>query len=354
MKHTAQLSFSFKEKNSVESAFEKSAKNDFKLVHISDPHLSRQYYREHIKSFKLLLKSAIEDGADHIVITGDIVSTADQNDFYLAREIFASMGILNSRMLTVVPGNHDIFGGPHRAVDVLSFPSHLRNIDYERHLRFFYYAFEETFEGTTRLSPTSPFPFLKEFDFFSLLGLNSIPRWSLWQNPLASNGGLCEQQIEILQNLSSKNLLRDKPVIAAIHHHFNDLLDDAADHALWKKIESKTMRMKKRKKIIKLFRGLNVNHVLHGHVHRNEMYRKGDIQFLNGAGAVCDDPIKFLKYNVITGENGFFRTRIVQLKLPYQTSAVKQPIFPIGKFRRPIPAEPQHALSRGNPRPSFT
>jgi DNA repair exonuclease SbcCD nuclease subunit len=65
-------------------------KDMFQIAHISDPHLSRQHYREHIKSFKMLLRSMLNEGADHIIITGDIVSTANEDDYYLAREILSS------------------------------------------------------------------------------------------------------------------------------------------------------------------------------------------------------------------------------------------------------------------------
>ncbi len=56
------------------------AERPFRVAHISDPHLSRQFYREHIKSFKLLLRSILEMEYDHVKITGDIVSTADPDD----------------------------------------------------------------------------------------------------------------------------------------------------------------------------------------------------------------------------------------------------------------------------------
>ncbi|MCK9211636.1 MAG: metallophosphoesterase [Ignavibacteriaceae bacterium] len=298
----------------------------YKLIHISDPHLSRQYYREHIKAFKILLETALKAGADHILITGDIISTADPDDFYLAREIFARFGLLDSRKLTVVPGNHDIFGGPHRAVDVLSFPKYIRNVDYEKHLKLFCDSFAETFEGVKTLVKDSLFPFIKQAGPFSILGLNSISRWSLWNNPLGSNGSLSVEQVVSLKSLIESNVLVEENLLVAMHHHFHDLNDEATQNKLWKRIESKTMRMKKRKSIIKLFNKFNVSYVLHGHVHMNEFYEKKNIKFMNGAGAVCDDPIPYLKYNVIECENGKTYAHIEQLNIPYQTSALKKPL----------------------------
>ncbi len=60
------------------------------------PIFSRQFYREHLKSFKLLLKSILAAGCDHLVITGDIVSTGEEEDYYLAREILGNLDLLNS------------------------------------------------------------------------------------------------------------------------------------------------------------------------------------------------------------------------------------------------------------------
>ena len=58
------------------------------------------------------------------------------------------------------------------------------------------------------------------------------------------------------------------------------------------------MRMKKRRKLLRLFNAMNARYVLHGHIHRNEVLRAERNMFANGAGAVCDDPVRFLKYDV--------------------------------------------------------
>jgi 3',5'-cyclic-AMP phosphodiesterase len=299
--------------------------SSFRIAHISDPHISRQYYRDHIKSFKILLRATLDNDIDHILITGDIVSTANKYDYILAREILAGHGLLNSDRLTVVPGNHDIFGGPHRAVDVLSFPRYIRNVDYLRNKELFQNAFAETFEGIERISPIDLFPFIKKVGPFNIIGLNSVPQWSLWKNPLGTNGMLDEQQIESLKQIGLSPVHKGRSNIVAIHHHFNDLLQseyDAGD--LLKKIESKTMRMRKRKKITKIFKSIGVKYVLHGHIHRNELYERNDILFANGAGAICDDPVKYLKYNLLTYSDGHCNVVINKLSIPYQVSLAVQ------------------------------
>jgi 3',5'-cyclic-AMP phosphodiesterase len=298
-------------------------KTQFQIAHISDPHISRQHYREHIKSFKMLLRSMIDEGTDHIIISGDVVSTGEEDDFLLAREILANFHLLDSRRVTVVPGNHDIFGGPHRAVDVLSFPQHIRSVDYVRHKELFQNAFAETFDGVRRLCTTSLFPFIKTIGPFNLIGLNSVPPWSLRRNPLGTNGVLDDQQMEALERLAESDILNGRTNIVVVHHHFNDLLQSDYDGGnIWTRIESKTMRLRKRKKIIRLLQALKIRYVLHGHIHRNEIYERSGILFANGAGAVCDDPVQYLKYNLLQHDDGYCSIKIRQLPIPYQVSTL--------------------------------
>ncbi len=295
------------------------ARTAFTIAHLSDPHLSRQYYREHIKSFKILLRTILEKGCDHLVITGDIVSTADPDDFYLARSILTTFGLMDSRKLTIVPGNHDVFGGPHRAVDVLSFPRHVRTVDYHRRLALFEEAFAETFDGVRRLTPGGMYPFLKDVGPYTLIGLNSIPPWSLWNNPLGSNGILSDDQMFALAGLQSGTKLHGRIPLVAIHHHFNELNDETSANSLWKNIEAKTMRMKRRRKLLKIFSALGVQGVLHGHVHRNELYERQGVRLANGAGAVCDDPVSMLKYNRLVYAGGETSLSINVLPIAFQT-----------------------------------
>ena len=328
------------EPNGLDSGFQRedlpwrgSSASDFRLVHISDPHLSRQFYREHLKSFKLLLKSILAAGCDHLVITGDIVSTGEEDDYYLAREILGTLDLLDSARLTVVPGNHDIFGGPHRAVDILSFPQYIRSVDYARHLELFQVAFGETLENVVSYGSESVFPFVKKVGPYSIIGLNSIPPWSVRENPLGTNGKLDECQRSGLFRMHGEVQFDRSIPIAAVHHHFNDLQDESAGGSIWKRIESNTMRMRGRTKTLRVFESLGVRYVLHGHIHRNEIYQKNAITLLNGAGAVCDDPVKFLKYNEIRHSAGVDQLRTVTLPIPFQVPSYSLPMrrlhFPV-------------------------
>lgn len=279
--------------------------NTYTIVHISDPHLSHRYYREHIKSFNTLLRNVMKSGFDHMIISGDIVSTGDVEDFYVARKILNRYDLLDSQRLTVIPGNHDIFGGPHRAVDVLSFPKYIRNVDYRRNLALFNETFTETFDGVRRINESSMYPFIKEAGPFAIIGLNSIPKWSLLNNPVGSNGCVSNKQFNGLSKLIGDPILEYKIPIVTIHHHLNHLVSDPAMHnTVFRQIESQMMRLRKRRKLLNYFNDLNVQYILHGHIHRNEFYTRNGIQIANGAGAVCNDPVRLLKYNRLSFQNG--------------------------------------------------
>lgn len=304
----------------------------FTLVHVSDPHLSRQFYREHLKSFKLLLRMILEREVDHIVLSGDIVSTGDPDDFYVAREIFNRFELLSPDRLTVVPGNHDIFGGPHRAIDVLSFPRHIRSVDWNRNLALFNDAFAETFAETIALRPDRVFPFVKRVGPLAIIALNSVPRWSLLRNPLGTNGNLEEGDFEALRRLETTDLLEGMTPVAVLHHHLNDLATDSShENSVWYRIEARTMRMRQRRRLIRQLESLGVEAVFHGHIHRNEVYQRGTLTIANGAGAVCDDPVRYLKFNEFTLRAGQWclQTRILSTR--FQVSSLSLPLR-----RRPV------------------
>jgi 3',5'-cyclic AMP phosphodiesterase CpdA len=286
------------------------------IAHLSDPHLSRRHYPEHIKSFKALLRAVLDAGCDHVVITGDIVSTAEPDDYHLAREVLGTYGLLDASRLTVVPGNHDIFGGPHRAPDVLHFPKQLRSVDYERTLALFEEAFAETFTGVRRLQAGMLYPFLKDAGPFGIIGVNSTMPWSLSGNPFGSNGRLGAGQLEALRTLRELDALRTRVPVVAIHHHLLPQPRVDSGSSMWNRIEDWTMRLHGRRRVLRTFADAGVRHVLHGHVHCNAAVEQHGVATMNGAGAICDDPIRFLKYNVLRHADGMTTSRINVLSIP--------------------------------------
>jgi hypothetical protein len=130
-----------------------------------------------------------------------------------------------------------------------------------------------------------------------------------------------EEQLEGLLRIRKAGVLKGTIPVIAQHHHFSDFRPDSGLPTWWSKIEAKTMQLRDRRKVLKLLDSLEARYVLHGHIHRNELYKRNDITVLNGAGAVCDDCIEFLKFNELLFTDGSVQVRMNVLPIPYQSSS---------------------------------
>lgn len=285
-----------------------------KIAHLSDLHLCSKYKRNNIVRTKKLLRHALDSGADHIVITGDLTDNAQQEDFIIFKKILQSFGLLKSEKTSIIIGNHDIFGGVQTASDVINFPSKCAKINYKEKLEQFIKHFEELFINTFSPSKENLFPYAKELNDVVLIGLNSIDEYSKLKNPFASNGIVKKNQLIDLKNIFDKKLYLNKLKIVMVHHHFykNNVSSKSSENNLWNKIENFTMKLRKKKKLLNLFKENNVGIVLHGHSHEiKEYYRKG-IKLLNAGGTVENDSQNEVGYYLLNIENGIID---VNLKL---------------------------------------
>jgi len=158
------------------------------IAHISDLHLHGQYRWENIRKTKRLLEYISRKQVDHLVVTGDITSNADVHGCDLGRSLFAGVGLLDTTRLSVVIGNHDIYGGAHTAEDILMFPHRCRTTDYDAKVTEFREHYQETFERCIVASQPRVFPSAKLVGDALIVGLNSIARYSGIKNPLGANG----------------------------------------------------------------------------------------------------------------------------------------------------------------------
>src|ERR1039457_4673226 len=140
-----------------------------RIAHLSDCHINLKYHPQHLPRLRRALEDALErNGADHIIITGDLTSNADARDLLTVRRLFESLGILKSSKLTVIVGNHDIFGGPHLADDLLSFADRCRKLDFDEKVSIFQDMFAELFADTITMD-AGGYPFLKRVKNVCLL-----------------------------------------------------------------------------------------------------------------------------------------------------------------------------------------
>ncbi len=264
-----------------------------RIAHISDLHLNPDYFPERTEAFYSILEKCKSLSVDHLVITGDITNQAKPKEFAHARNILKEFGFLDSSKLTVTVGNHDIFGGPYHAEDVLSFPGFCKGTNYDEKIKEFYSAFRESFEECKYVSGTSIFPFVKILHDIAFVGINSVAQWSSIKNPLGSNGKVEKHQFQQLKKIFASDILKGKTILILIHHHFNRMEKKKSEgklERLWHTIESSTMKLWKKKQLFQLFNSNNVGKVLHGHIHQHREYNRKDIDFLNAGGTMFTHP----------------------------------------------------------------
>ena len=241
-----------------------------------------------------MLEDALgRQGADHIVITGDITSNGDARDLRTVRRLFESLGIMASSKLTVIPGNHDLYGGPHLADEVLGFPERCRVTDLAEKLAIFQDTFAELFPDS--ITNGSAYPFLKRVRGVCFLGLNSVAEYSLIDNPVGSNGRIDAMQqanIRLLAEHHAWKLAAQRMVL--VHHHLFrpkdishlQLTAGITSKSIAALLEQRTLKLHGKRQLVKLFQEIGVDSVLHGHVHFTGEYTRKGIGCINSAGAV--------------------------------------------------------------------
>ena len=275
-----------------------------KIAHIADLHFSTFFKNSNLENIKHILKYILRTKADHTVIAGDLTDNADSKDFEILRKLFKSFNILSSDRLSLVIGNHDIFGGLQTPEDILSFPEKCKNVKYDKMVKQFGDYYYESFSGTNK-NDASYFPFVKVLDDIQFIGLNSIAHYSKMKNPFGSNGKITDNQLietgNLLKSSSSANLKR----IVLVHHHFNKikLKKNNLAPGFWQKIEKQTMKLKKKKRIISFFKEYNVDIVLHGHWHSNLEYSREQIRFFNAGATIKENFPNELRVNFINTDH---------------------------------------------------
>lgn len=295
----------------------------YTIAHISDLHLSPEHHPERSFHFRSVLQDCIDRNVNHIVITGDITHQAKKIEFEEFRQIASEAKVLDGKRLTVVVGNHDVFGAPYRAEELLEFPSICKTTDYQTMLDRFFHQTKETYDGTIRAERTSLYPFVKPVGPVSLVGLNSIARWSPLKNPIGSNGEIDDHQFDLLETLLSDLERRKRRVLILIHHHFCTHREPEGSsnlERLWSAIETSTMKLRKKKRLLTLFRRTGVEGVLHGHVHRTDEYMRKNVRFVNAGGSMIPSRKAHSEFNLIKVNVNGITTATVRLLPSYKNS----------------------------------
>lgn len=270
----------------------------YKIAHISDPHVSYSDENGYGKRLVELLTDIKNKNCDHVIITGDIVDNPIRADLQYVKEIISHFGILESSRISVVPGNHDVFGGSPKGQDFFRFYMKCKETDYENNVD----AFIETFKAS--FPSNHSFPYIKIINNIALIGVNSNFEWSMKKNREGSNGYLNDETIKKLKKILSSEEIKDKYKIILIHHYFSKPGHDEEnypEHSLWLRAINWKMKLYEKKKLLKLFKKYKINLILNGHSHVNQVYNLGGITIVNSSSCVMpltDDLVR--KYNIIS------------------------------------------------------
>jgi 3',5'-cyclic AMP phosphodiesterase CpdA len=271
------------------------------IAHISDLHLNSFYNESNYHRLNYLLKKLKNDKVEHLIFTGDLADNASEKDFLLIRGLLDKYKFLSGEKLTIIVGNHDIFGGVQRAEDIFNFPEKCRMVNYNQKLNEFASYFPEALANCYFISSNGYYPFAKIIGNALLIGVNSIAPYSKISNPFASNGEVNITQFNEIHTLLRKKHSNVRFKLILIHHHFNKFKAKSKSSLgnVWQNIEKQTMKLKNKRRLLNLFNEFQVDLILHGHLHESkEYYRKG-IRFLNAGATLKSGKENAAKVNYI-------------------------------------------------------
>ncbi|MFZ1518310.1 MAG: metallophosphoesterase [Ignavibacteriaceae bacterium] len=273
-----------------------------KIAHISDLHLNTYYRDSHLKEIRGILKYCNDSGVDHLIITGDLTDNASEINLNILKKSLTYFGYEQNNKLSVIVGNHDIFGGIQKAEEIFSFPDKCRRTDYNSKVKSFNQIFANSFSDCVFEGKSNLYPYAKFVGDALIIGINSNAEYSSISNPFASNGEVSIEQLTDVVKILNEfgNFVKHKIIL--IHHHFNKLQNDSgfSSAGLWQNIEKQTMKLRKKKRLYTLFQEYKIDLILHGHLHITQEYEKHGLKFLNAGGSVkCSENGK-LKINLLT------------------------------------------------------
>ena len=269
-----------------------------KIIHISDLHLNSYYKNSRLEEINFILGFISREKFDHLIITGDLTDNADYKDFEILRNLFKKYDLLRGDRLSLMIGNHDIYGGITTPDDIFTFHQKCEKINYHLRLNEFYLHFFETFENCSYRNDY--FPYVKIFEDILILAVNSVMEYSKIKNPFASNGKISlNQYLEISDILEENSFLKRKVIFT--HHHFNkiDSAETVGLQNVWRNIEKQTLKLKNKTRLFNLFKEHNIDLVLHGHYHKSCEYTRKGIRFLNAGATIIDNISNQVNLNYI-------------------------------------------------------
>ncbi len=203
-----------------------------RLAHFSDLHVGID--DDDVARFEWLFADALERGADHIVIAGDVLDHGNLEDLRPLKAALRRVGLWHPDRLTVVPGNHDIIGAsPHHKLGVFTDTTAKRVVRRRKFRR----AFHPLEVGARREG--SGYPFLKIVGALGLVGIDTTKPDSFTEG-LA--GATQIERVEKLVRWAADHHLT--PVVVAHHRPIDiDVSDTPWHYRLWSKFTRDSMNL---------------------------------------------------------------------------------------------------------------
>lgn len=219
-----------------------------------------------------LVEDLLDVSPDHVLVTGDLTNLSLEPEFQRAREILEP--IASKGMLSVVPGNHDVY-----------------TRGAERSARF------EAYFGDLLWPEDMPpqgerYPWHRRIGEVHVVGFcSAVPR-----APVIATGEVSEAQMSRLSELAKSEAFDQAFVIAMVHHnlHARGARKDAM-HGL-----------DNRDRFIAALQDAGVDLVLHGHTHVAHRFRIDDMAVI-GCGSSTwqsEDPSHIARYNLYDIDEG--------------------------------------------------
>jgi 3',5'-cyclic AMP phosphodiesterase CpdA len=143
-----------------------------------------------------LVEDARANGAEHVVVTGDLVNLGLPSEYEAARDWLCALGPADG--VSLVPGNHDIYTARNHGASCLdAWGDYMASCSWGRA-----HAGEDTFPYVRRVGPAV------------LVGVNS----AVAQGPFVAAGRVGAAQLDQLERVLGRSELRELFRIVLIHH----------------------------------------------------------------------------------------------------------------------------------------
>jgi 3',5'-cyclic AMP phosphodiesterase CpdA len=253
----------------------KSRTIGYRIAHFGDLHLASR--DAEFCDALALVDDAVQNGADHLFFSGDILDDADPDLLKSFVRGLRKRNLDNSAMLTVVPGNHDLYplGWPPTLTDVLRTLGMTAQSNFERFARLTVWS--RNGDEADELLPGEEYPFAKVLrDDVVVVGLDS----TICDTKLPTNwaaGELSEDAVDAARGFFNEHQNAIHRIVVMHHYPFDDF-ENACNlfNMHFEKPSARTVR--------KWLSGTNATLVLCGHIHDNR-----DRWSANDFRVICTD-----------------------------------------------------------------